>query len=308
MSVLVISAVDHTTNQITITGHGKVTGDGPVDIRALEGGTLPGNLSPLTDYWLIRVDDDTVKLADSSALALLGTARDITSNGTGTRHIRIGIPYRRARTYVPKSVDVAGSQVKSADLNAIQDALWDHEDRIATLEDWQSGDVAIDGDLDAEDITADSVTASGRVEGATLGFTTARTRVIAGRIAVDMTDAHTPLSTGYQLETTGDVVYFIPTESGELMVSWAVAVRKLSDGDQTISAYLQRVAADGTATQVGATQSNNANAPGLISLGQTLAHAVVAGSSYEIVVSGSNTGAFDAATDDVRQAAFNYTR
>lgn len=305
MPALTIVSIDHTQDLIEVTGHGKVTGDGPVDIRALEGGAMPGNIPPLTDLWLIRIDNDHVKVADSSALALLGTPRNISSNGTAPLELRIGIPYRRARTYVPKSVSTAGSQVKSADLNAIQDALWDHEERLAVAQERLDGDFEVEDDLI---VAAGTATVSGRVQGATLGFTTARTRVIAGRMAVDINDDHTALTTGYQLETTGDVVYYVPTESGEQMVSWAVAVRKLSDGDQTISAYLQRVAPDGTATQIGATQSNNVNAPGLISIGQTFAHAVVSGSSYEIVVSGSNTGAFDAATDDVRQGAFVYTR
>lgn len=120
MSVLTIGSVDNTTDQITITAHGLVTGDGPVAIFTVAG-TYPSPLAAVTDYWVIRVDANTIKLATSSANALLGTAINLTTNGSGTLLLLLGIPYRRARTYV------AGSQVKSADLDALQDswvALW----------------------------------------------------------------------------------------------------------------------------------------------------------------------------------------
>lgn len=71
---------------------------------------------------MIRVDANIIKLATSSANALLGTAINLTTNGTGTQVLEVGIPYVRARTYVPRAVDVAGAQVKSADLNALMDA------------------------------------------------------------------------------------------------------------------------------------------------------------------------------------------
>lgn len=99
----------------TSSAHGKATGDGPVCVRNV-GGALPSGLSALTDYWLIVTGASTVKLATSSANALLGTAIDITTNGTGTNYLEIGVPYRRPRTYA------VGSQLKSADLNDNFDA------------------------------------------------------------------------------------------------------------------------------------------------------------------------------------------
>lgn len=122
MPALTITAVDTATDQLTIAGHGLVTGDGPAAVRNVDG-ALPTGLAAVTDYWVIRVDANTVKLATSSANALAGTAIDITAAGSGTHILEVGIPYRRARTYVPKSVDVAGSQLKSADLNSKMDAL-----------------------------------------------------------------------------------------------------------------------------------------------------------------------------------------
>lgn len=104
------------TDLITIAAHGLVTGDGPA--TALVGGpvgTLAG-LSSSSDYWIIRVDANTIKLATSSANALAGTAVNITSD-IAAGILGIGLPFRRARTYAN------GAQVKSADLNALQDEI-----------------------------------------------------------------------------------------------------------------------------------------------------------------------------------------
>lgn len=67
---------------ITEAGHGMQTGDGP--IRVSSSTTLPAGLAAATDYWVIRVDDNTIKLATSKANALAGTAINITDQGTGT--------------------------------------------------------------------------------------------------------------------------------------------------------------------------------------------------------------------------------
>lgn len=106
---------DATSNQITIAGHGLLTGDGPAAVRNV-GGALPGGLAAVTDYWVIRVDANTIKLATSSSNAMAGTAVDLTTAGSGSNILEVGIPYRRPRTY--------GSlvQLKSADLNNNFDA------------------------------------------------------------------------------------------------------------------------------------------------------------------------------------------
>lgn len=46
--------------------------------------TLPAGLSLATDYYVIRIDDSTFKLATSYANAIAGTAINITDAGTGT--------------------------------------------------------------------------------------------------------------------------------------------------------------------------------------------------------------------------------
>lgn len=125
MGALTISAVNPTNDELTITAHGLNNGDGPAaiytPIGANPAGAIPGGLAAVTDYWVIVVDANTVKLATSSANALAGTAIDITSAGSGTLELLVGLPFRRARTYT------SGSQVKSVDLDTIQDdliALW----------------------------------------------------------------------------------------------------------------------------------------------------------------------------------------
>jgi hypothetical protein len=73
------SDVDLTANTITSEAHGFVTG---LKGRLTTDGTLPAGLALATDYFVIVVDDDTYKLAASLADALLGTAIDITDQGT----------------------------------------------------------------------------------------------------------------------------------------------------------------------------------------------------------------------------------
>ena len=100
-----------TTNQLTITAHGLTTGDGPAAVRNI-GGALPSPLVPVTDVFIIRDDADHLKLATSNANALAGTFIDLTTAGSGTNILEIGLPYR-----VPR-IAAAGGQIKSADMNA----------------------------------------------------------------------------------------------------------------------------------------------------------------------------------------------
>lgn len=117
MPALIITAVDHTTGQFTSAAHGQVTGNGPAALFAGSGGAIPAGLTGNTDLYLIVVDANTFKVADSSAHALAGTALTFSGNGTLPLSLGIGIPYRRARTYA------ALSQVKSADLDSLQDTF-----------------------------------------------------------------------------------------------------------------------------------------------------------------------------------------
>jgi len=67
------------TDICTAVAHGYATG---LRVAATTTGTLPAGLSA-TNYWIIKIDADTFKLASSAANALAGTAVDITGTGTG---------------------------------------------------------------------------------------------------------------------------------------------------------------------------------------------------------------------------------
>lgn len=73
---------DNTTNIFTNTAHGYVTG---MKCQVSTSGALPTGLSPATDYFVIKIDADTFKLASSLNNAIAGTAIDITTDGTGTQ-------------------------------------------------------------------------------------------------------------------------------------------------------------------------------------------------------------------------------
>lgn len=76
--------VDATANTITLAAHGWQTARA---VRASSTGTLPGGLATSTDYYVIVVDANTIKLATSAANATAGTAIDITNVGTaGATH------------------------------------------------------------------------------------------------------------------------------------------------------------------------------------------------------------------------------
>lgn len=74
------TGVNTTTEVITSTAHGFVTGR---KIALTTAGVLPTGLSA-TNYWVIKVSDDTLKLASSLANAIAGTAVNITAAGSGT--------------------------------------------------------------------------------------------------------------------------------------------------------------------------------------------------------------------------------
>ena len=77
------SIVNVANNTITLAAHGYTTGlKGQI---AIDAGSLPTGLSGSTDYFVIVVDANTVKLAASLADALAGTAIDIEDQGTADK-------------------------------------------------------------------------------------------------------------------------------------------------------------------------------------------------------------------------------
>ena len=78
---ITVTAVDDAANTLTKVAHTLLTGDGPVQ---MEGVDLPLNLAEDTNYWIIRVDADKVKLAANFVDAMNGVAIDLGDAGSGT--------------------------------------------------------------------------------------------------------------------------------------------------------------------------------------------------------------------------------
>lgn len=85
----VVEVVSAIADTMTLTAHGLVTGVGPV--RFTTTGTLPAPLEGETDCWVIRVDANTIKVAERFLDAMNATpvAIDLTDAGTGT-HTLVG--------------------------------------------------------------------------------------------------------------------------------------------------------------------------------------------------------------------------
>lgn len=70
-------------NSVNIASHNFVTLD---KVQLSSSGTLPGGLSTVTDYWIIRLDANNIQFAASVADAVAGTDIDITSAAGGGTH------------------------------------------------------------------------------------------------------------------------------------------------------------------------------------------------------------------------------
>lgn len=83
----VIESTDAIADTFTLTAHGLRTGDGP--IRLTTDDTLPAGLALLTDYWVIRIDANTIQLAESleDAMAVLPIPITVTDGGIGVHTI-----------------------------------------------------------------------------------------------------------------------------------------------------------------------------------------------------------------------------
>jgi hypothetical protein len=73
-------------NTITISAHGYTAG---LKVQISNPGTLPTGITASTDYFVIVVDADTIKLASSLINALAGTAVSITNIGSGTNTVNV---------------------------------------------------------------------------------------------------------------------------------------------------------------------------------------------------------------------------
>jgi hypothetical protein len=73
----------HASELVNSTGHGLITGDGPIRLRTTAN-DLPLGYSIDTDYWVIYASSSTFKLATSYDNAIAGTAVSISDDGSGT--------------------------------------------------------------------------------------------------------------------------------------------------------------------------------------------------------------------------------
>lgn len=81
----VIESVDAGADSVTITAHGRLTGDGP--FRLVSSGSIPGGLAADTDYWLVAQGPDDLSLAASHLDAWNAATVDITDAGSGTHSL-----------------------------------------------------------------------------------------------------------------------------------------------------------------------------------------------------------------------------
>jgi hypothetical protein len=316
---------DSGTDQLAITAHGLLTGDGPFATRNV-GGALPGGLAAVTSYFVIRVGADAIKAATSSTNAHAGTAIDITDNGSGTNILEIGVPYRRPRTYAN------GSILFPEDLNANFDA-WPALHALLTGQAQSVWDgVTIDGrmvstgadaSLDLFETTASAQRIRLQAPAAlSADFTlTLPSALPAARAAVTVSstgqlgfDSNTENyniasavpATGASFLIAGGLA---PTlilggtgspcpvivSVGDTITAWSADFVKNSNATVTVTATLLKCVGI-SVTTIGVAQTNSANAPGSITLGQSGLSAVVAsGESYVILVQ-SSSGSDDAVT------------
>lgn len=121
--------VNTTNDTITLTSHGWLTGR---KVAATTDGVLPGGLSA-TDYYVIKVDANTIKLASSLANAQAGTQVDITSAAGGGTHTLTPAALSGASvklqgsaddiTWADIGIDAAGDANKSANITATANIL-----------------------------------------------------------------------------------------------------------------------------------------------------------------------------------------
>lgn len=130
------------TDTIAETAHGFVTGD---VVQLSTTGTLPTGLSAATDYYVIRVDDNSLKLAASAKDAEEGNAVDITAAAGGGTHTAtpqemdvraLDVYFRNSSLAITDgggSITVDATDLDIRDLSASQDnvAISDGTDTLA---------------------------------------------------------------------------------------------------------------------------------------------------------------------------------
>ena len=87
---ITVNHVNISNETITLANHNLTTGDVVVyKAPTTAGGSTVGGLSDGTSYWVIVVDDTTIKLASNAANATAGTAVNLTATGQGTSTLQV---------------------------------------------------------------------------------------------------------------------------------------------------------------------------------------------------------------------------
>jgi len=128
-------AIDAATDEFRSPDHGFDTGAGPMQVsKGTPAAVLPAGLSLHTNYWAIRVSDDTFRLATTRADALADRAVDIIDNGTPPLKLtRVEFPRgtdvhdNRFHTYVPVSATPAADDATVTFTNAQESSFRNNE-------------------------------------------------------------------------------------------------------------------------------------------------------------------------------------
>jgi hypothetical protein len=114
------SGVDTSADTLTLANHGLWTG---VKGQFTTSGSLPTGISAVTDYWIVKVDSSTVKIATSLANALAGTVVNITAAGTGdqtftpTTFANGALAYQRTNVLASGSNDISSTAADWEDID-----------------------------------------------------------------------------------------------------------------------------------------------------------------------------------------------
>jgi hypothetical protein len=133
--IIVADAVDAATDEFRSPGHDFETGTGPMQVtKGKPAAVLPAGLFLRTNYWAIRVSDDTFRLAATRADAMASQAVDVTDNGTPPLNLtRVEFPRgtdvhdNRFHTYVPVSATPAADNATVTFTNAQQSSFRNNE-------------------------------------------------------------------------------------------------------------------------------------------------------------------------------------
>lgn len=115
------------------------------------------------------------------------------------------------------------------------------------------------------------------------------------------------ISAGTTSATAGKIHYPITLPVGARILSWSLNANKQSNGSCTITAKLFRVSAALTQTQIGVDQTNSANAPAFITLGQSGLTETIASEQYRVEV-GSPSSSTANGVDSVMHLVVTYDR